>query len=706
MKGVFAKKQKEEEKKQKSLITRIVIFLAAGLILYTFAILFGVISATQTGFNRYFEKTIDDRVSFLQSEVARRKERLHNVALLVSTSSDLDYAFEEENISYVKETLATMRAAYDVSSVYLLDQIGNIVFSSDLVVDKPALFKGSNVLEHARKMTPFASVAVFEDRVSIVSFCEVEIEDYFSGYCVLEERLTDDTFVDYLHDMFGCEVTLFIKDMRVATSIKNAEGARIVGTTLNNDLIYNTVCNDKLPYRGKNIIQGEDYLTMYTAIDNEENMDGIYFIGIPVKVVKSTRQLILTVIIPVILFFTVMLCVLTFFILHYLIFNPLRLVSSAIHNLAAKSENADLTYRINYNKNDEIGRLSVDIDTFIEYQQKLIKELKIAEVDLDYISMTLGSSASDSASSICQIMANIESVRHQTVNQTTAIESANNQMAMSIDMAKQLQATVKNQTADISTSASCIEEMIGNIASVNTAMQKMNAQFTELSGVTAEGKEKQLEVDKKITEMAAQSKLLIEANGVIARIASQTNLLAMNAAIEAAHAGDLGTGFSVVADEIRTLAENSSRQSHIIGQRMKEISTTISDVVSSSKSSSEAFVNVADKLSVTDRLVQEMSSMMTEQEESSKQVLDALHNINYSTEQVKEMTRGMEDAINKTNSEMSTMTQIADIVAGSMDEMAEGAVLINKSAQGVSDMVKQTRDNIDSMESMIGRFKI
>ena len=696
----------EKTVKQRSLIRQILVLLVASIIFYTSCLLIGVNLTTDSAFNKYFRGVLDERISFLDKEMTRRTDRLYNSVMRIASSSELDSAFEKNDASYLKDTLTSIRTAYDVSAVYLLDNIGTIVYSSDLAINETALLKNTEAFKQASKSSPFASIVVLENRVSIVSFCKIEIKDRFSGYCVLEENLTLDHIVDYLHEMFGCEVTIFIKDMRFATSIIKADGNRAVGTTLNNDTIYNLVCNQKQIYHGKNIIQGKDYLTVYIPIETTEPTAGMFFVGLPIKVIAETRHLILAVLSPVVIIFTIILCLLTFVILHYLLFKPLRLASSAVHSLADNSDVADLTYRLNIHKNDEIGQLCSDIDKFMERQQKLIKDLKIAEVDLDYIGQSLSSSSYESASSISEIMANIENVSRQTEFQTKAIVSANNEMGMSIDMAKKLQETVKTQSADLVSSSACIEEMIGNIGSVNTTMQKMNYQFAELSGVTTEGKEKQAEVDKKVTEMAEQSKLLIEANGVIARIASQTNLLAMNAAIEAAHAGELGSGFSVVADEIRSLAENSSKQSRIIGQRMKEISKTISDVVASSRLSSEAFVHITDKLSMTDKLVQEMSAAMVEQEEGSKQVFEALRNINTSTGQVQEMTHSMEEAINKTNNEMTTMTQIADTVAGSMDEMAAGAVQINKSAQDVSNMAKQTRDNIDSMESMLGRFKV
>jgi len=241
---------------------------------------------------------------------------------------------------------------------------------------------------------------------------------------------------------------------------------------------------------------------------------------------------------------------------------------------------------------------------------------------------------------------------------------------------------------------------------VTASVEKMAQRFSTLMTSASDGKIKQEAVDARVKEIASQSELLMEANAVISGISSQTNLLAMNAAIEAAHAGDAGKGFSVVADEIRRLSETSAEQSRSIGAELMKIRATIAEVVDASRDSEAAFTAVTEGIEETDGLVRQIEQAMAEQELGSKQILEALHDMNEVTEEVRAKASEMNEASEKARSSMGDLESTSTTIMGSMDEMGAGAEQINKAAQAVSSLAEATNTNIQAMEGEIGRFTV
>jgi methyl-accepting chemotaxis protein len=189
-------------------------------------------------------------------------------------------------------------------------------------------------------------------------------------------------------------------------------------------------------------------------------------------------------------------------------------------------------------------------------------------------------------------------------------------------------------------------------------------------------------------------------------IASQTNLLSMNAAIEAAHAGESGNGFAVVADEIRKLAENSSEQSKTIGTVLKKIKEAIDKSTRSTDNVLCKFESIDDAVKTVADQEENIRNAMEEQGQGSKQILDAIGQVNEITGQVKGSSLVMLDGSKEVIQESKNLGMMTQEITGSMNEMALGAEQINQSVNRVNEICRTNRENIDLLVREVSRFKV
>jgi methyl-accepting chemotaxis protein len=193
---------------------------------------------------------------------------------------------------------------------------------------------------------------------------------------------------------------------------------------------------------------------------------------------------------------------------------------------------------------------------------------------------------------------------------------------------------MENQASAVTETSASIEEMLSNIKSVTSILVKNNDSIDGLVDASRAGNESIQKISGIMKELAKDSESLMTANRMIQTIAAQTNLLAMNAAIEAAHAGNVGKGFAVVAEEIRKLAENSAVQGKTVNKSLSGLKTQIQNATEFIDKSQTQFNQIVNR--VEDVRSQEIviRDAMTEQAAGGGQILEAAIHINTITNDV------------------------------------------------------------------------
>lgn len=367
-------------------------------------------------------------------------------------------------------------------------------------------------------------------------------------------------------------------------------------------------------------------------------------------------------------------------------------VTGRVRAVMAASEriaHGDLTADIETRAKDEVGDLARNIEGVIESLRTIIGTVVNRVEVLEETGEKLQASTQTTATTAQQIAGLMDASRDQNedlaanVTQTTAIIE---EMARSIES---LNGSVQQQASAIEESSASIEQMISSIENIASISNTAREELEKLDSASDAGRQALDEQDDLVAQMSSASDRLLEANELIAGVTEQTDLLAMNAAIEAAHAGEAGRGFAVVAEEIRKLAEMTGEQSRQVNSDIESIRSLIGRLVVGSRTSTEGFGSIQSSLNEVRNVFHEIHGAMQEQRSGGREILDALR-------QMRDLTTTVNDGSSEMragNEQMLTaIRNVNEITQSSRDSIVE-----------VNEGIKRIRDAIDEIRGVSSR---
>ena len=383
---------------------------------------------------------------------------------------------------------------------------------------------------------------------------------------------------------------------------------------------------------------------------------------------------------------------------------PLSRLDEALRDVAQGE--GDLRRRLQANSDDELGHVADSFNRFAENLAGMIRNLQETTEVLSTEGEELGREVGVVLDEVGRIRDSAKVARDLAETQSAAADHTTTAMNAINDGVAGLGASIESQAAGVAQSSASIEEMVANLATMKASIDHVAEELARLVTFSEEGRLTISGASEASTEIAKQSTHLAQTNSLISAIAAQTNLLAMNAAIEAAHAGDAGAGFAVVADEIRSLAEQSGKQARATGAELSGIRKSIERVVGSQAEAETKFKAIIAMIGKVSDLAEELRSAMNEQRVGSRQVLEALSDIRGETEVVTSASAGMRRSTAAVLEEMHLLAFNSGKILELVADMSKATESIGGIAQNVMASTQRTGQRIDELRKGTARFRV